>query len=31
MVTISWLKQVWEKLDRFKFAVTVHNLRSMYP
>jgi hypothetical protein len=30
MVTISWLKQVWEKLDRFKFAVTVHNLRSMY-
>jgi hypothetical protein len=31
MVTISWLKQVWEKLDRFKFAVMVHNLRLMYP
>jgi hypothetical protein len=31
MVTISWLKQVWEKLDRFKYAMTVHNLRSMYP
>jgi hypothetical protein len=31
MVTISWLKRVWEKLDRFKFAVMVHNLRSMYP
>jgi hypothetical protein len=31
MVTISWLKQVWEKLERFKFAVTVHNLHSMYP
>jgi hypothetical protein len=31
MVTISWLKRVWEKLDRFKFAVTVHNLCSMCP
>ncbi len=31
MATISWLKRVWEKLDRFKFVVTVHNLRSMYP
>ncbi len=31
MVTIRWLKQVWEKLGRFKFAVTVHNLRLMYP
>ncbi len=31
MVTINWLKRVWEKLDRFKFAVTVHNLHSMYP
>jgi hypothetical protein len=31
MVTISWLKQVWEKLDRFTFVVAVHNLRSMYP
>ncbi len=31
MVTISWLKQVWEKLDRFKFVVTVHNLHLMYP
>ena len=31
MVTISWLKRVWEKLDRFKFAVMVHNLRLMYP
>jgi hypothetical protein len=31
MVTISWLKQVWEKLDRFKFVVRVHNLCSMYP
>jgi hypothetical protein len=31
MVTISWLKRVWEKLDRFKFAVTVYNLCSMYP
>jgi hypothetical protein len=31
MVTTSWLKQVWEKLDRFKFAVTVHNLRSVFP
>ncbi len=31
MVTISWLKRVWEKLDRFKFAVTVHNLHLMYP
>ncbi len=31
MVTISWLKQVWEKLDRFKFVLTVHNLCSRYP
>jgi hypothetical protein len=31
MVTTSWLKRVWEKLDRFKFAVTVHNLRSVFP
>ncbi len=31
MVTISWLKRVWEKLNRFKFAVRVHNLRLMYP
>ncbi len=31
MVTISWLKRVWEKLDRFKFMVSVHNLRSRYP
>ncbi len=31
MVTTSWLKQVWEKLDRFKFAVTVHNLHSVFP
>jgi hypothetical protein len=31
MVTISWLKRVWEKLDRFKFAVMVHNLHLMYP
>jgi hypothetical protein len=31
MVTISWLKLVWEKLDRFKFGVMVHNLHLMYP
>ncbi len=31
MVTTSWLKQVWEKLDRFKFAVMVHNLDSVFP
>ncbi len=31
MVTTSWLKRVWEKLDRFKFAVMVHNLRSVFP
>jgi hypothetical protein len=31
MVTTSWLKGVWEKLDRFKFAVMVHNLRSVFP
>jgi hypothetical protein len=31
MVTTSWLRQVWEKLDRFKFAVTVHNLHSVFP
>jgi hypothetical protein len=31
MVTTSWLKRVWEKLDRFKFVVTVHNLRSVSP
>ncbi len=31
MVTTSWLKRVWEKLDRFKFAVTVHNLRLVFP
>jgi hypothetical protein len=31
MVIISWLKQVWEKLNKFKFVVTIHNLRLMYP
>jgi hypothetical protein len=31
MVTTSWLKRVWEKLDRFKFAVTVHNFCSVFP
>jgi hypothetical protein len=31
MVTTSWLKRVWKKLDRFKFAVTVHNLHSVFP
>jgi hypothetical protein len=31
MVTTSWLKRVWEKLDRFKFAVTVQNLLSVFP
>jgi hypothetical protein len=31
MVTTSWLKRVWGKLDRFKFAVTVHKLRSVFP
>ncbi len=31
MVTTSWLKRVWEKLDRFKFAVTVHNLHLVFP
>jgi hypothetical protein len=31
MVTTSWLKQVWEKFDRFKFAVMVHNLHSVFP
>jgi hypothetical protein len=31
MVTTSWLKQVQEKLDRFKFAVTVHNFCSVSP
>jgi hypothetical protein len=30
MVTTSWLKRVWEKLDRFRFAVTVHNLCSVF-
>jgi hypothetical protein len=30
-VTTSWLKQVWDKLDRFKFAVMVHNLHSVFP
>jgi hypothetical protein len=31
MVITSWLKRVWEKLDRFKFAVTVHNLCLVFP
>ncbi len=31
MVTTIWLKRVWEKLDRFKFAVTVHILCSAFP
>jgi hypothetical protein len=31
MVTTSWLKGVWEKLDRIKFVVAVHNLQSMFP
>jgi hypothetical protein len=31
MITTSWLNRVWEKLDRFKFAVMVHNLRSVFP
>jgi hypothetical protein len=31
MVTTSWLKRVWEKLERFKFVVTVHNLHSVFP
>ena len=31
MVTTSWLKRVWEKLDQLKFSVTVHNLQSMFP
>jgi hypothetical protein len=31
MVTTSWLKRVWETLDRFKFSVTVHNLQSIFP
>jgi hypothetical protein len=31
MVTTSWLKRVWEKLDRFKFAVMVHNLHLVFP
>ncbi len=31
MVATSWLKWVWERLDRFKFAVMVHNLRSVFP
>ena len=30
MVTTSWLKRVWEKLDRLKSAMTVHNLRSVF-
>jgi hypothetical protein len=31
MVTTSWLKQVWEKLDQFKFLMMVHNQQSMFP
>jgi hypothetical protein len=31
MVTTSWLKRVWEKLDQLKFSVRVHNLQSMFP
>jgi hypothetical protein len=31
MVTTSWLKRVWEKLESFKFAVMVHNLCSVFP
>jgi hypothetical protein len=31
MVTTGWLKRVWEKLDRFKFAVMVHNLHLVFP
>jgi hypothetical protein len=31
MVITSWLKRVWEKLDRFKFVVRIHNLRSVFP
>jgi hypothetical protein len=31
MVTTSWLKQVWEKLDRFNVVVMVHKLHSVFP
>jgi hypothetical protein len=31
MVTTSWLRQAWEKLDQSKFLVMVHNLQSMFP
>ena len=31
MITTSWLNRVCEKLDRFKFAMTVHNLRAVFP
>jgi hypothetical protein len=31
MVTTDRLKGVWEKLDRFKFAVTIHNFCLVFP
>jgi hypothetical protein len=26
-----WLKRVWEKVDRYGFVLTVHNLLSSFP
>ncbi len=30
-VTTCWLKQVWEKVDRYGFILTVHNLLLSFP
>jgi hypothetical protein len=30
-VTTCWLKQVWEKIDRYGFVLTVHNLSLSFP
>jgi hypothetical protein len=30
-VTMCWLKQVWEKVDRYGFVLTVHNLFLSFP
>ncbi len=30
-VTMCWLKRVWEKIDRYGFVLTVHNLLLSFP
>ncbi len=30
-VTTCWLKQVWEKVDRYGLVLTVHNLPLSFP